>query len=138
MARRPVRSTKFFKISGFNAIFQNCVYGVAARLPAAYMGAVVLGCNVCGTLVVLLSWMSKNFGDLRTAAIYYFIGGMFVLLICFDSYFALPLNVSMTSDANGKAKDGFNALDDFFGIRLNCFIFYLIPRMTGLQNTKRS
>ena len=30
----------------------------------------------------------------RTAAIYYFITALFVLLACFDTYFALPLNVS--------------------------------------------
>ena len=30
----------------------------------------------------------------RTAAIYYFITALFILLACFDSYFALPLNVS--------------------------------------------
>ena len=30
----------------------------------------------------------------RTAAIYYFIVALFVLLACFDTYFALPLNVS--------------------------------------------
>jgi equilibrative nucleoside transporter 1/2/3 len=29
----------------------------------------------------------------RTAAIYYFITALFVLLACFDTYFALPLNV---------------------------------------------
>ena len=30
----------------------------------------------------------------RTAAIYYFITALFMLLACFDTYFALPLNVS--------------------------------------------
>ena len=29
----------------------------------------------------------------RTAAIYYFITALFILLACFDTYFALPLNV---------------------------------------------
>lgn len=82
--------------SGCNAIFQNSVFGVAARLPPKYTGAVVLGSNVCGTLVVLLGWASDTAGgSKRTSAIYYFINGMFVLLICFDTYFALPLNVSI-------------------------------------------
>ena len=31
----------------------------------------------------------------RTAAIYYFITALFILLACFDTYFALPLNVSI-------------------------------------------
>lgn len=81
-----------FLMNAFNAIFQNSVYGLAARLPSKYTGAVVLGSNICGTLVVFLSWATDLFGSLRTAAIYYFIGGMLVLLICFDTYFALPLN----------------------------------------------
>ncbi|CAH0721201.1 unnamed protein product, partial [Brenthis ino] len=82
-----------FFLSGFNAIFQNSVYGVAARLPPQYTGAVVLGSNICGTLVVFLNWASDEFTtSYRTSAIYYFIAGMFVLLICFDTYFALPLN----------------------------------------------
>ncbi|XP_032523336.2 equilibrative nucleoside transporter 1 [Danaus plexippus] len=82
-----------FFMNGFNAIFQNSVYGVAARLPPQYTGAVVLGSNICGTLVVFLNWASDAFtGSYRTSAIYYFIAGMFVLLVCFDTYFALPLN----------------------------------------------
>ena len=31
----------------------------------------------------------------RTAAIYYFITALFMLLACFDTYFALPLNVRL-------------------------------------------
>ncbi|CAH1641463.1 unnamed protein product [Spodoptera littoralis] len=81
-----------FLLNGFNAVFQNSVYGVAARLPIRYTGAVVLGSNICGTLIVFLNWCSVFFDNQRTAAIYYFIGGMFVLLICIDTYFALPLN----------------------------------------------
>jgi hypothetical protein len=82
-------------LAAFNAIFQNSVYGVAARLPQKYTGAVVLGSNICGTLVVFMSWTSELFDSRRTSAIYYFITGIFVLLICFDTYFALPLNVSV-------------------------------------------
>ncbi|XP_045539931.1 equilibrative nucleoside transporter 1 [Papilio machaon] len=82
-----------FILNAFNAVFQNSVYGVAARLPPQYTGAVVLGSNICGTLVTLLKWLSDTFtSSRRTSAIYYFIAGMFVLLICFDTYFALPLN----------------------------------------------
>ncbi|CAG9794741.1 unnamed protein product [Diatraea saccharalis] len=79
-------------LNSFNAIFQNSVYGVAARLPPKYTGAVVLGSNVCGTIVVFMSWTSELFDSRRTSAIYYFITGIFVLLLCFDTYFALPLN----------------------------------------------
>ncbi|KAJ2941496.1 hypothetical protein O0L34_g14542 [Tuta absoluta] len=79
-------------LNASNAVFQNSIYGVVAKLPQKYTGAVILGTNICGTAVVLLDWLSSSSGSLRTQAIYYFIGGMFVLLVCFDTYFALPLN----------------------------------------------
>lgn len=76
-----------------NGIYQNTVYGMAAKLPPKYTGAIVLGSNVSGTFTTIISilsqWMAPN---TRTAAIYYFITALFVLLACFDTYFALPLN----------------------------------------------
>lgn len=75
-------------------IYQNCVYGMAAKLPFKYTGAVVLGSNISGAFTSIISILSLYFSSsARTAAIYYFIGAMFVLLACFDTYFALPLNV---------------------------------------------
>ena len=54
--------------------------------------------NLSGTIVALINivciFVSPN---PRTAAIYYFITALFMLLACFDTYFALPLNVSRTS-----------------------------------------
>jgi len=74
-------------------IYQNSVYGMAAKLPIKYTGAVVLGSNISGTFAAIISIISSEFASsLRTAAIYYFITAMFVILICFDTYFALPLN----------------------------------------------
>merc|ERR1719422_503039 len=76
-----------------NGVYQNTVYGLAARLPVKYTGAVVLGSNLSGTIVALINivciFVSPN---PRTAAIYYFITALFMLLACFDTYFALPLN----------------------------------------------
>lgn len=78
-------------------IYQNSVYGMAAKLPFKYTGAVVLGSNISGTLTSIISILTKFFASsVKTAAIYYFIGAMFVLLACFDTYFALPLNVSLS------------------------------------------
>ena len=106
-----------------NGIYQNTVYGIAAKLPFKYTGAVVLGSvslssisgfratnryfqptypflgiyfqNLSGTVVSLMKigTLALSPND-RTAAIYYFIVALFVLLACFDTYFALPLNVS--------------------------------------------
>lgn len=78
-------------------IYQNSVYGMAAKLPFKYTGAVVLGSNISGTFTAIVSILSSSFtSSVRTAAIYYFIAAMFILLACFDTYFALPLNVSHT------------------------------------------
>ncbi|XP_055678225.1 equilibrative nucleoside transporter 1 isoform X2 [Lutzomyia longipalpis] len=74
-------------------VYQNTIYGIAAKLPIKYTGAVVLGSNISGTFTAIISILSENFASSpRTAAIYYFIAAMFILLLCFDTYFALPLN----------------------------------------------
>lgn len=87
-----------FRITVAGGIYQNTVYGMVAKLPFKYTGAVVLGSNISGTFASIIAILSSQFASsVRTAAIYYFITAMFVLLICFDTYFALPLNVSTTS-----------------------------------------
>ena len=68
--------------------------------------------NISGALTAMISLLSKYFSessvegsdssaskiDLRTSAIYYFITALFVLLACFDTYFALPINVRVNFD----------------------------------------
>ena len=74
-------------------IFQNTAYGMAAKLPPKYTGAVVLGSNISGTFATIISILSGSiWSSVRKAAIYYFITAMFVILLCFDTYFAMPLN----------------------------------------------
>jgi solute carrier family 29 (equilibrative nucleoside transporter), member 1/2/3 len=74
-------------------IFQNTAYGMAAKLPSKYTGAVVLGSNISGTFASVISILSGSiWSSVRKAAIYYFITAMFVILLCFDTYFAMPLN----------------------------------------------
>uniref|UniRef100_T1IMY7 Battenin n=1 Tax=Strigamia maritima TaxID=126957 RepID=T1IMY7_STRMM len=76
-----------------NGIYQNSVYGIAGKLPMKYTNAVVLGSNVSGTIVSLISIAAIAIApNARTSAIYYFISALFVLLACFDTYFALPLS----------------------------------------------
>ena len=68
---------------------------MVATLPVKYTGAVVLGSNISGLFAAIVQICSAYiFSSYRTSAIYYFITAMLVLLICFDTYFALPLNVS--------------------------------------------
>ena len=51
--------------------------------------------NLSGSIVSIVQIISlATSPNHRTAAIYYFITALFILLACFDSYFALPLNVS--------------------------------------------
>ena len=51
--------------------------------------------NLSGTIVSLINIATIALApNARTAAIYYFIVALFILLACFDTYFALPLNVS--------------------------------------------
>lgn len=75
-----------------NGIFQNSIYGLAAKLPMKYSMAIMLGSNTSGTftsLVLILSIAASP--DKRTSAIYYFISAVVILLACVDTYFALPL-----------------------------------------------
>lgn len=76
-----------------SGIFQNTVYGMGAKLPSKYTGAIVLGSNISGTFTAVVSFVTLVMApNVRTAAIYYFITALLVLLACFDTYFALPLN----------------------------------------------
>lgn len=76
-----------------NGIYQNTVYGMAAKLPSSYTGAIILGANISGTFTSIISIVSVAIApNPKTAAMYYFITALFVLSLCFDTYFALPLN----------------------------------------------
>ncbi|XKL62929.1 hypothetical protein PGB90_002762 [Kerria lacca] len=83
---------KFKIFSVANGIYQNTMYGIAAKLPAAYTGAIILGNNVSGIFTTVISILSKILYPFpRTAAVYYFLVALLVLFICFDTYFVLPL-----------------------------------------------
>ncbi|XP_076396067.1 equilibrative nucleoside transporter 1 isoform X1 [Megachile rotundata] len=76
-----------------NGIYQNSVFGMVAKLPGRYTGAVILGTNISGTFTAIINFLAQYMApNTRTAAIYYFITALFVLLACFDTYFALPIN----------------------------------------------
>ncbi|XP_013396630.1 equilibrative nucleoside transporter 3 [Lingula anatina] len=73
-------------------VYQNSIYGLAANLPMKYTNAVVLGSNTSGTLTSVISILAlAGTPDPRTSAIYYFVAAIIVLLIAFDTFFALPL-----------------------------------------------
>ncbi|XP_054738796.1 equilibrative nucleoside transporter 1-like [Anastrepha obliqua] len=88
------------------AVYQNTIYGMVATFPFRYTGGVILGCNICGLFVSLISIASNYiFSTIRTAAIYYFITAMVVLLLCFDTFFALPLNKFFIYNQLSRKKD---------------------------------
>lgn len=85
-------------INSSNGICQNTIFGMAVKLPRKYAGCIILGNNISGVFVAIVSIISTAVSsNSRIAAIYYFITALFVLLVCFDSYFALPLFVSIFS-----------------------------------------
>ena len=66
------------------------------HVPFAIMSFSLLLQNLSGTIVSVISIISLALSpNPRTAAIYYFITALFILLACFDTYFALPLNVRL-------------------------------------------
>lgn len=79
-----------------NGIYQNSVFGLAAKLPGKYTGGIILGNNISGLFVSIVSLISAVVSSsTRMAAIYYFITALFVLFVGVDTIFALPLNVSI-------------------------------------------
>ncbi|EDV99431.1 equilibrative nucleoside transporter 1 [Drosophila grimshawi] len=85
--------TTIVLINMCNGVYQSSIYGLVASLPPKYTGAVVLGSNVSGCFATIMSILCATFfTSMRTAAIYYFVTAILVLLFCFDTYFALPLN----------------------------------------------
>ncbi|CAG2114591.1 unnamed protein product [Medioppia subpectinata] len=76
-----------------NGVYQNSVYGLAAKLPPKYSNAVVMGSNISGTFTSIINIAAIALSpNLRVAAIYYFLAALLILLACFDTYFALPIN----------------------------------------------
>lgn len=73
-------------------VYQNSTFGQAAILPMKYTNAIVLGTNLSGVFASIISIISILASpNPRTAAVYYFIVAIVVLLIAFDAYFVLPL-----------------------------------------------
>lgn len=76
-----------------SGIYQNCVFGIGAKFPGKYTNAILIGSNLSGTftsIVNLLSiWLAP---EPQTAAMYYFITALFVIVTCLVSYNLLHLN----------------------------------------------
>nr|CAD7585675.1 unnamed protein product [Timema genevievae] len=65
----------------------------SSEWPGFFFWTTMITVNVSGTFTAIISLIASIMApSIRTAAIYYFITALFVLLACFDTYFALPLN----------------------------------------------
>nr|CAH0099039.1 unnamed protein product [Daphnia galeata] len=112
-------------------IYQNTIYGMSAKLPFKYTGAVVLGSNISGTFTAVINVISLALApNARTSAIYYFIAALFILLACFDSFFALPLNrfyryneqrIKRQEQEKSVASGGIKARPPYWMIFKKCF-----------------
>lgn len=122
-----------------SGVYQNSIYGVAAPLPGKYSNAVVLGSNISGTLTSLLNIFSIAASpNARTAAIYYFLSALLVLLLCLDSYFALPLlpfyryhqqlanRAARTSSTRSKAPPYWLVFKQVWVQCLNVFLIFFV------------
>ncbi|CAD5118854.1 unnamed protein product [Dimorphilus gyrociliatus] len=75
-----------------SGLYQNCVYGLAALLPMRYSNSVLIGTSISGIITALLNLLTQYLSpNPRTAAIFYFLAAIFVLLIAFDTYFLVQL-----------------------------------------------
>ncbi|KJH48628.1 nucleoside transporter [Dictyocaulus viviparus] len=67
-----------------NGLYQNSIYGLAADFPPAYTNALMVGNNVCGTFISILSIVETICfpHNYKTVAIIYFSISLAVLVLC--------------------------------------------------------
>lgn len=76
-----------------NGVYQSSVYGLAATLPESYSNAIILGNNLCGTLVSIISIISKaSSAEPKGSAVVYFCSTLAVLVLCLISLHLLKIN----------------------------------------------
>ncbi|ULT98417.1 hypothetical protein L3Y34_000056 [Caenorhabditis briggsae] len=95
---RRRRLTSFFVLTiatiiilnGANGVYQNSIFGLASELPFKYTNAVIIGNNLCGTFVTLLSMSTKAMTrNILDRAFAYFSIALITLIFCFISFLVL-------------------------------------------------
>ncbi|CAD6189058.1 unnamed protein product [Caenorhabditis auriculariae] len=77
-------------LNGANGIYQNSIFGLASDFPFKYTNAVIIGNNLCGTFVTVLSIATKAFTkNVLDRAFAYFSISLLTLGCCFASFFVL-------------------------------------------------
>ncbi|KAM3727415.1 Equilibrative nucleoside transporter [Dirofilaria immitis] len=71
-------------------IYQNSLYGLIAIFPPQYTNAILLGSNLCGTFVSIINVITLvATNSITSAAFFYFLISLLVILACFGSLFVL-------------------------------------------------
>lgn len=84
-----------------NAVYQNSVFGIVAEFPPKYTGGIILGNNISGVLTSIILIISDAVTSSKsTAAKYYFITAILVLMTCFDLYLSFIINVNSNNLLN--------------------------------------
>ncbi|VDD92106.1 unnamed protein product [Enterobius vermicularis] len=79
-------------LNAANGIYQNSIYGLVAAFPSQFTNAIVLGNNLCGTFVSVISILTITMfeGSVTNAALAYFVIAVLTIAACFISFFMLP------------------------------------------------
>ncbi|VDM25168.1 unnamed protein product [Toxocara canis] len=78
-------------LNGANGIYQNSIFGLVSAFPQEFTNAIVLGNNLCGTFVSLISIFTLIVSDtIQVAALGYFSIALLTVAACFVSFFLLP------------------------------------------------
>ncbi|CAI5454925.1 unnamed protein product [Caenorhabditis angaria] len=92
-------------LNGANGIYQNSIFGLASDFPFKYTNAVIIGNNLCGTFVTLLSMATKAFTkNVLDRAFAYFSISLITLAFCFGSFFLLKTKPFFRYYTNKAAK----------------------------------
>uniref|UniRef100_A0A1I7Z3X4 Equilibrative nucleoside transporter 1 n=1 Tax=Steinernema glaseri TaxID=37863 RepID=A0A1I7Z3X4_9BILA len=77
-------------LNGANGVYQNSIYGVASAFPPKFTNAILIGNNICGTFVSIISILTILLSDdVRFAALFYFLVAFFTIVACLVSFFML-------------------------------------------------
>ncbi|KAK0396792.1 hypothetical protein QR680_001858 [Steinernema hermaphroditum] len=96
-------------LNGANGVYQNSIYGVVADFPPSFTNAIILGNNLCGTFVTVISIATVMFSkDIQWAAFFYFFVALLTIGACFVTFFMLKrfeFYVYYTEKAHCKSGD---------------------------------
>lgn len=121
-------------------VYQNSTFGQAAILPMKYTNAIVLGTNLSGVFTSVINILSiAGSPNPRTAAVYYFIVAIVVLLVAFDCYFLLPLtkfyryHVHQAHGGHVPEKKEMAMRDYYNAFVSSCKVYWTVVKKIKLQ-----